>query len=316
MENNNKKIFLFSGQGGQYFEMGKALYNENNIFKNYMDSLDEMIKEELNESIIDRLYYSGNTKSNIFNRTLYTHPAIFMIQYALAKTVEEEGIKADYLLGASLGEYVSLTLSGVLKLRDALKLIIWQAALLEKYCDEGRMITILDNTDIWYNLLAKHTRCEIAAHNYDDCFVVAGYKEETDIAKNLLKQEKIIYNELPVRFGFHSYAVDEIRETYMEVVDTITINDPQIPILSSVNGEEIQNISKDYLWDIIRKPIKFNKVIEELPNDSVTYINLGTSSTLTNFIKRIKRSKYNMYTILDIFGDDSKRYEELINQYK
>ena len=316
MKNYQKKIFLFSGQGGQYFEMGKVLYNENNIFKSYMDSLDEMIKEEMNESIIDKLYYSGNTKSNIFNRTLYTHPAIFMIQYALAKTVEEEGIKADYLLGASLGEYVSLTLSGVLSLRDALKLIICQAALLEKHCEEGRMITILDNPDIWYNLLEKHTRCEIAAHNYEDCFVVAGYKEETDIAKNLLKEGKVIYNELPVRFGFHSYAVDEIREAYMQVMDTITINNPQIPILSSVQGEEIHYISKDYLWDIIRKPIKFNKVIEKLPNDSVTYINLGTSSTLTNFIKRIKKNNSNMFTILDIFGDDSKRYEKLMEQYK
>ncbi|MCT4687031.1 MAG: hypothetical protein N4A55_07010 [Vallitalea sp.] len=99
------------------------------------------------------------------------------------------------------------------------------------------MLTILDNPDIWDNILAKHTRCELAAHNYDNCFVVAGYKDETDIAKNLLKEEKIIYNELPVEFGFHSYAVDERREAYMEVVDTITINDPQIPILSSVHGE-------------------------------------------------------------------------------
>ncbi|MCT4687030.1 acyltransferase domain-containing protein [Vallitalea sp.] len=86
MKNNQKKIFLFSGQGGQYFEMGKALYNENKIFKRYMDNLDEMIGEEINESIIEKLYYSGNTISNIFNRTLYTYPAIFMIQYALAKT--------------------------------------------------------------------------------------------------------------------------------------------------------------------------------------------------------------------------------------
>ena len=100
----NKNVFLFSGQGSQYFRMGEHLYQNDERFRTHMDQLDRIPKKLIKRSVIDILYNENHKKSEEFKRTLHTHPAIFMVEYCLARTLMDYGILPDILIGASLGE--------------------------------------------------------------------------------------------------------------------------------------------------------------------------------------------------------------------
>src|SRR5689334_11416654 len=86
-----KTVFLFSGQGSQYAGMGKELFQQDRIFRRWMLSLDELTRVGIGTSVLSLLYEQPASQSGAFDRTPYTHPAIFMVEYALARTLMEQG---------------------------------------------------------------------------------------------------------------------------------------------------------------------------------------------------------------------------------
>src|SRR5438034_10484919 len=103
-------VWMFPGQGAQYYQMGKTLYNKNNTFRFWMDKLDAIAANYVGQSIVEMLYDDKHSKSQPFDQTLYTHPALFMVQYSLAQTLLAENFTPpDFLFGASLGEFVAAT---------------------------------------------------------------------------------------------------------------------------------------------------------------------------------------------------------------
>ncbi len=121
---NTRTVFLFSGQGSQYFQMGKELFTHNQIFRHWMLQLDSLVKTHYDISILHQLYEQDKNPREPFSRTLYTHPAIFMIEFALTKTLIEQQVFPDVLVGCSLGEFVAAAVSGMLKVEEALDLVI------------------------------------------------------------------------------------------------------------------------------------------------------------------------------------------------
>src|ERR1700733_6256349 len=78
-------VFMFSGQGSQYFQMGRVLFEKNDTFRHWMVQLDDVARKLLGRSVIDALYSSFHGKGDPFDRTLLTHPAIFMVEYTLVR---------------------------------------------------------------------------------------------------------------------------------------------------------------------------------------------------------------------------------------
>lgn len=130
--------YMFSGRGSQYYKMGEELYQKNKIFQKWMLRLNDSIYKIIGESIIHLLYSKKYGKRDIFDRTLFTYPAIFMVQYSLAKMLIEEGVNPSYVLGTSLGEFAASAISQILDLEGILDLLIKQAESLEKNCKNGR----------------------------------------------------------------------------------------------------------------------------------------------------------------------------------
>lgn len=84
-------VFMFPGQGAQYYQMGRQLYESNKIFRHYMEKLDQYIKVSCGGSVIKVMYHDDNKPTETFDDILYTHPAIFMLEFALARLLVEEG---------------------------------------------------------------------------------------------------------------------------------------------------------------------------------------------------------------------------------
>src|SRR5260370_1040196 len=117
---------MFSGQGSQYFQMGRELFEKNDTFRDWMVRLDDMARRLSGRSVIGILYSDLHGKGDPFDRTLLTHPAIFMVEYSLAQSLIHAGVCPDIVLGVSLGSFAAATVAGFIGVEDALTAVMRQ----------------------------------------------------------------------------------------------------------------------------------------------------------------------------------------------
>ncbi len=197
-------VFMFSGQGSQYHYMGGELFEKNDLFQKEMRLLDTFAADFLGESVLDRVYDRNRRKGDTFDRLRYTHPALFMQQYALARTLSETGIKPDFVMGTSMGEFVSAAVAGILSPGDALRAIIRKAEYLEKYCPPGGMLTILHDPELYDRTPLLHENSEMAGINFDSHFIVSGTPKGLKRISDFLREKNVAYLLLPLAFPFLS----------------------------------------------------------------------------------------------------------------
>jgi trans-AT polyketide synthase/acyltransferase/oxidoreductase domain-containing protein len=306
-----KVVFMYSGQGSQYYLMGKDLYDSDTVFKHWMDVQDSDIKEIMGVSVLNTLYRKTGEKLDVFNEVLYTSPAIFMLEYALSKTLIERGITPNYLLGASLGEFVSMAVSNVLNYKDILNALTIKSKLLEKYSIEGGMLAVLANKEVFYENDELVSICELASDNYDNHFVLAGGNKEIEYVNKYFKKKDIVCQKLPVSIGFHSAMIDKIENEFKEHFVNIKPNKPEIDIVSCSEANINPNVTPEFIWNILRSPIRFKDTYNNFNNENIKYIDLGPSGTLANFISNSAGSKSQAFSIITPYGSSVKKIEKL-----
>ncbi|WP_139492118.1 acyltransferase domain-containing protein [Brevibacillus dissolubilis] len=313
MSSSNPIIFMFAGQGSQYFHMGKELLKNNPVFHRWMYGLDRMIQQRLGESLIDRIYDQEKRLTDSFDRTLYTHPAIFMVEIALAQTLIEEGIRPDYVLGSSLGEFAALVIAGVLTLEEGLDAVITHARVLEANCASGTMTAILHDPSLYRENPLLYRNSEIAAINFESHFVIAGQTEKLREIEAYLKENRITHQALAITQGFHSAVIDPAAPLYRDYLSRLTFRTPQIPVVSGLYGQIIQAVPGQYLWDVARQPMEFPKSIRSVESrGGGTYIDISPSGTLATFAKyHIDPNQSTIFPIMTMFHQDVKNLEKI-----
>jgi acyl transferase domain-containing protein len=118
-------VFMFPGQGSQFFRMGVPLFEGHRVFREWMTRLDDLAHALSGQRVVEAMH--GSPMSAVFDRTLLTHPAIFMVEYSLAQCLRHEGVEPDATLGASLGSFAAAAVSGHLDVEDALAAVVEQA---------------------------------------------------------------------------------------------------------------------------------------------------------------------------------------------
>jgi Polyketide synthase modules and related proteins len=277
---------MFSGQGSQYYQMGKTLFDSITCFRNYMIHLDEIIYSMSGIRVLEVVFDGSKQKTEQFSNVLYTHPAIFMVEYSLAKLLMEEGIKPDFVLGTSMGEFSSAVLAGVIELKDALRIIIKQAEAFKAYCQKGGMLAVLSDRELYFKTPSLYQNSEIVSVNFKSHFVISAGIDEIRMAEEFLRQSNAAYFRLPVDHGFHSHSIDSAEYSCLKELNSCVFKHAEIPMISCLDGNIINKISKTYLWDVVRKPIEFAKAIGMMEQlGSYEYLDLGPSGTLANFVK-------------------------------
>ncbi|AQS18313.2 ACP S-malonyltransferase [Clostridium beijerinckii] len=309
-------VFMFSGQGSQYYQMGKEMYLHDSTFRYWMQKLDEIVYSIIQRSIVDMLYTQVKNKNESFDRVLFTSPAIFMVEYSITQCLINKAIKPDYILGASLGEFVSMAISGVLSVEEVIKLVIKQAMDIENYCVNGSMLAILHDSKLYLERSDIFTNSELVSINYDSHFVISG---ETSRIKKIQKQlngSGVATYKLPVSHAFHSALINEAGPSSIKYLENIVYKKPNFPIGSCLYGKIISSVHKTYLWEVILKPINFHdafKCFEEKEN--CIYIDLGPSGTMANFAKNNLRenTKSEIYSIISPFGNCINNLNKVID---
>ena len=312
-----KTIFMFSGQGSQYYHMGSKLLETDKTFRQQMYAMDEVLRQVQGVSVIDELYNARYKLSDPFLDLRLTHPAIFMTGYALARTLEGQGMAPDLVLGSSLGEFAAAAIAGVLSWEDALLAVIRQAETVQAHCGEGRLIAVLQDMDVYHANPIIHHNSTIAAIYSPSQFVIAGEEGALIPVKKFMRDKDILHQELMVSYGFHSPAIDGAENVCVQYLQDKTFDRPLIPMISCVTGARLNELPQRYFWDIVQRPIAFADAIRTIehtvPEDeAIMYIDLGPSGSLANCIKyNVKdNTRSKGFQVMSPFRQEVKRLEE------
>lgn len=308
-------VFMFSGQGSQYFQMGKALYDSNREFRDCMVRLDDVARGLVGESVIATLYASANAKGDRFDRTLLTHPAIFMVEYSLAQTLMRAGVWPDMVLGASMGSFAAAAVAGFLEAEDALSAVIRQAIIMAEHGEPGGMTAILSDPALFEeDFLGRHS--DLAAVNFDSHFVVSARRTELAQIEATLKLRSIAYQRLPVSLPFHSRWIDRAKTSFRAFMRSIPCKQGRLPLICSDRTTRLSDLSVDYFWDVVRNPIRFREAAMRLDREGDhRFIDVGPAGTLATFLKYSlpKTTGSSVHAILTPFGLDQKNLADVLS---
>jgi bacillaene synthase trans-acting acyltransferase len=308
-------IFMFSGQGSQYFQMGKSLYDSNPTFRDWMVRLDGVARGLVGESVIATLYSGANARADRFDRTLLTHPAIFMVEYSLAQTLMQAGVWPDMVLGASMGSFAAAAVAGLLEAEEALTAVVRQAMALEEHCVPGGMTAILTDPALFEeDFLSRHS--ELAAVNFASHFVVSAKPAELAEIEATLKQRTIAYQRLPVSFPFHSRWIDRAKTPFGAFMRSIHCKQGRLPLICSERTTTVSDLPADYFWDVVRNPIRFREAVLRLDGERARrFIDVGPAGTLATFLKYSlpRTTGSTVRAILTPFGLDQKNLADVVS---
>jgi len=293
--------------------MGQELFAHDRVFRYWMTRLDDMVHDLSGQSVLAALYSPKHRKSDAFERTLLTHPAIFMVEYSLAQALIHENVLPDLTLGASLGSFAAATVAGLLDVEDALRAVVRQAALLEECCEPGGMIAALADPALYAEEFLCQ-RSELAAVNFAAHFVVSSQRSQLAEIEAGLNERKLTYQRLPVAFAFHSRWIDEARAPFVAFLRSMRHKRGTLPMVCCDRAAVLDAVPDDYFWSIARNAIRFPAAIARLEEQGpYRYIDLGPAGTLATFMKYglLGASRSTTHVVLTPFGLDQRNMAAL-----
>lgn len=274
-------VFLFPGQGAQYSGMARHLYETQPVFREVLDECARLLQPYLQIGLLDVLWGAEPT---LIHQTIYTQPALFAVEYALAKLWMSWGVIPAAVAGHSVGEYVAACVAGVFSLEDGLKLIAERGRLMQKAGGQGGMIAVLADEDrVRPALAGVEDRVAIAVLNSPENTVISGYYPELNHVERALEQDGIRVQRLNVSHAFHSPQMREIESDFERVAASLQINSPKLRIFSSVSGHEVGDELRDpgYWRRQVVYPVRFRSLVQTLEVSGYrNFLEVGPGTTL------------------------------------
>jgi myxalamid-type polyketide synthase MxaB len=226
--------FLFTGQGAQYAGMARRLHETQPVFRRILDECAELLRPDLERPLLDVIFSPGQS---LIDQTAYTQPALFAVEYALARLWISWGVLPQALLGHSVGEYAAACLAGVFSLEDGLRLIARRGRLMQSLPAGGAMAAVMAPAERVLPLVEESRGgLSLAAFNGPESIVVSGREEAVDAALVRLAAQGFAGQRLTVSHAFHSALLDPVLDDFEAAAAAVPSQHPHIPLVSNLTG--------------------------------------------------------------------------------
>jgi len=284
--------FLLPGQGSQHVNMARDLYETEVGFASQLDACVELLRPHLNLDL-RQLLFAGEDQSETAARqleqTAIAQPALFAIEYALARLWMEWGVMPDAIIGHSIGEYVAASLAGVLDLSDALRLISARGRLMQSMPGGAMLSVQLSESRIAPLMEAD---LSLAAVNGPSTVVIAGSFEAVADLEKRLADQSIAFTRLHTSHAFHSSMMDPIIDEFVSMVQDCQLHPPSIPYISNLTGDWItasEATDSRYWGRHIRETVRFSDGLRLLENPNRVLLEVGPGNALSTLARQQSR---------------------------
>jgi phthiocerol/phenolphthiocerol synthesis type-I polyketide synthase E len=259
-------VFMFSGQGSQYVNMARELYDTEPVFRQEVDRSCDILQPHLGLDLRQILYPSQSHISEAteqLKQTAITQPALFVIEYALAQLWMSWGVQPQATIGHSIGEYVAACIAGVFSLEDALALVAARGKLMQQL-PAGTMLAV-PLTEVQVKPFLN-SELSLAVMNGPSRCVISGTAEAIEMLEKQLAVAGIEGRRLHTSHAFHSHMMEPILEPFTALVNNITLNPPQLPYVSNVTGTwmtDEQATNAHYWATHLRQTVRFAEGVQQ-----------------------------------------------------
>ena len=276
---SERVVFLFPGQGAQHIGMARGLYDTEPVFAEHFDACIAGFEAELGFDL-RAVIFEGTSRD--LERTDRTQPALFTVEYALAKLAESYGVRPAALVGHSIGEYAAATIAGVFDLDTAIKVVAMRARLMHA-APRGVMVAVPLSPDAVGTYLTGDV--DLAAVNDPDGCVVAGAEAAIREFTDALKQAGINARRVRTSHAFHSRLMESMVGEFTAFLSRQTLHEPQIPLLSNLTGTWLapSEATNPATWArSVRATVRFADEVDTLLDEPHrVLVEVGPGATLT-----------------------------------
>lgn len=284
---NAEKVFMFSGGGSQYLNMGADIYRNNQLIR---DCIDEGLNILATRHGVDLkpVWFTDNASEEneqLFMLPSSQLPAILILEVALSRWWISKGVEPQALIGHSMGEYAAACISGVLSLEDGIGLVLLRGQLFETIKDSGMLSVTASVEELQPYLNSKY---DIATINSAETCTISGTRIDLDKLLETLNENDIDAQLIPIGIAAHSRLLDPILPAYKSYLDKIQLNAPTIPLLSNLTGTwmtDQQAQSPQYWVDHLRNTVRFADCVGCLLDEKHVYIEVGPGKILGSLVR-------------------------------
>ena len=284
--------FGFSGQGGQWWAMGRKLLTTDPTYRAFVDEFDEVLKPWTGWSVVEEVLKAEDQTR--INDADVTQASIFTMQVGLYRMWRERGLTPELLVGHSFGEVATTYIAGCIDLDTCAKIIYHRGLIPHGSTRRGAMATLGVTYDQLAPLLPDDGSVVVAAYNGPTAQTISGMEGPVDAVLAEVKRlfPDVLARRLTMDFGWHSPHLDDCEAKFREGLGEISWKPPSIPIVSTVTAMLETRFDSEYWWQNLRQPVNYKKAIDfclDLGIDA--FLELGPHRTVTPLIHGISQER-------------------------
>ncbi|KFY80937.1 hypothetical protein V499_00270 [Pseudogymnoascus sp. VKM F-103] len=288
-------ILCFGGQISRSVGLDQEVYGHVKILQKHLDHCNEICISLGQESIYPDIFQKAPITDIVKLQTM-----LFALQYSCANAWIDSGVQVAAVVGHSFGELTAMCVSGVLTLKDTVKMIAGRARLIQDQwgTDKGAMMAVEANLEEVEKLLSdtkeaypEESVATIACFNSPRSFTLAGSSKSIGNVLDIGKEKKfsvIKMKRLNVTNAFHCRLVDPLLSDLQKLAEHIVFHEPKIPLERATKDDAPPNLSSTFVASHLRDPVYFNHAIQRLSTKypSAIFLEAGSNSTITNMANR------------------------------